>query len=123
MCATLDRPSDPRDYRGMATPLSFSRTSLLAPCGGFPRAVERPAGSGGKPPVLVVASEHDPLAPAGLLAFSPRLSAFGAACVTFVYGHTSLGSGDQAIADLMFDFLKTGDGGTAASKCSALPKG
>jgi pimeloyl-ACP methyl ester carboxylesterase len=118
ICADIDRPSKPADYVVDDDPLIFAYSSELAPCAGFPRGVVRSAGPAPEAPpdVLVVASRHDVMAPAALLALAPRLQSLSAVCVTDVMGHTSFH--DPSVRELVDQFLAAGNARAIADRCA-----
>ncbi len=117
LCADIHRPDDAGDYAVADDPLLFAYSSALAPCARFPQGVVRPAGLAGDPEaeVLILASRHDPLAPASLIAADGFLDTHGSLCETDVIGHTS--AGDPVIRLLVDEFLAEGDADAIAGRC------
>ena len=109
LCADIHRPPGPAAYGLMADDLLRTYASALAPCVAFPdRDLPAPAG-GASPQVLLVASPHDVLTPAALLASADELRELGTVCMTDVVGHTSYR--DAEVGALEIAFLATGDTG------------
>lgn len=119
LCADIHRPDDARDYAVADDPLLFAYSSALAPCARFPQGVVRPAGLAGdpEPEVLILASRHDPLAPASLIAADGFLDTHGSLCETDVIGHTS--SNDPGIRALIEEFLSEGGAEAIAARCGS----
>ncbi len=92
-CHDIDHPKDAGSYASGSDALLDAFTTELAPCAtvpapAYPAATE--AWTPGKPPVLVLASESDPLAPAALLAADRELTSKATVCLTGVVGHTGI---------------------------------
>ncbi len=112
LCADIDRPADPAAYGSPADDLLRAWTTALAPCTAFPHR-DLPAMSTGRDAdVLILASDHDVLAPASLLDAAPDLRSLGRVCHTGVVGHTS--SRDPSFRTVVSGFLT---GGTDQGLC------